>query len=115
MEYQAITDRIFELISKLNMSQAQFAELTGIPRSTFSHLQSGRNKPSLDLLDKIIKALPEDTSITQLVYGQKDTTLPLTDSEKKITSSTQKIYGRIEEVLILKSDGSYEKFIKEVK
>ncbi|MGB0776536.1 MAG: helix-turn-helix domain-containing protein [Flavobacteriaceae bacterium] len=115
MDYQAITSRIFELINGLNVSQTQFAELTGIPRSTFSHLHSGRNKPSLDLLDKIVKAFPNDTSMTELVYGQKDSESPQIIPNQKITTTSQKKDGSIEEVLVLKTDGSYERFIKEVK
>jgi len=115
MEYHAITMRIFELIQSLNMTQAQFAELTGIPRSTFSHLQSGRNKPSLDLLDKIVKAFPNEIDITQLVYGRKENPQTQTSQKEIIKQDYNTSGGAIQEILVLNSDGSYEKFIKEVK
>jgi transcriptional regulator with XRE-family HTH domain len=41
------------------MSSSQFADVLGIPRSSISHILSGRNKPSLDVVQKILTAFPE--------------------------------------------------------
>jgi transcriptional regulator with XRE-family HTH domain len=38
------------------LSPAQFAEMVGIQRSAVSHLVTGRNKPSLEVVQKILNA-----------------------------------------------------------
>lgn len=42
-----------------DLSAASFADKIEVGRSSISHLLSGRNKPSLDFVMKIIKAFPE--------------------------------------------------------
>jgi DNA-binding XRE family transcriptional regulator len=41
------------------LSASGFADKIGVQRSSLSHLLSGRNKPSLDLILKIIENFPE--------------------------------------------------------
>lgn len=48
-----------ELMNKLNVNAAQFAEEIGVQRSSISHFLSGRNNPSLDVLRKILMAYPQ--------------------------------------------------------
>jgi transcriptional regulator with XRE-family HTH domain len=54
-----LSDKIELLIKKKQMSSSQFADVLGIPRSSISHILSGRNKPSLDVVQKILSAFPE--------------------------------------------------------
>ena len=54
-----MTDRISLLIKAKNLSAAQFADEIGVQRSSISHLMSGRNKPSLDLIQKTLQRFPE--------------------------------------------------------
>lgn len=42
-----------------DLSAASFADKIDVGRSSISHLLSGRNKPSLDFVMKIINAFPE--------------------------------------------------------
>lgn len=53
-----MTDRILKLIHKKGLTAAKFAEEIGVQRSSISHLLSGRNKPSLDLVLKILENYP---------------------------------------------------------
>lgn len=69
LNYQEIIGRIEAIRKKEGLSAASFAQRIGVPRSTISHLVSGRNKPSLDLLAKIIDSFPEVT-LDALVYGK---------------------------------------------
>lgn len=49
-----------ELLMKCNgLTASQFADKTGIQRASVSHIISGRNKPSLDVMLKIYEAFPE--------------------------------------------------------
>jgi transcriptional regulator with XRE-family HTH domain len=54
-----MTERILSIIKYLNLSPSDFAEEIGIQRSSISHLISGRNKPSLEFIQKILKRFPE--------------------------------------------------------
>ena len=47
-------DRIIKLMESEGLSPAQFAEMVGIQRSAVSHLVTGRNKPSLEVVQKIL-------------------------------------------------------------
>ena len=52
-------DRISTLIKTKKISASQFADEIGVQRSSVSHVLSGRNKPSLDFITKIIMTYPE--------------------------------------------------------
>jgi transcriptional regulator with XRE-family HTH domain len=52
-------DRLEELLSTLQLSSAQFADIIGVQRSSISHIMSGRNKPSFDFIHKILLKFPE--------------------------------------------------------
>jgi transcriptional regulator with XRE-family HTH domain len=54
-----LSNKIELLIKRKQMSASQFADVLGIPRSSISHILSGRNKPSLDVVQKILTAFPE--------------------------------------------------------
>lgn len=54
-----MVERIKQLIDTLQVSHTQFAETIGINRSNLTHLFSGRNQPSLDLMKKILVAYPQ--------------------------------------------------------
>lgn len=47
-------DKIEIIMQELNLNSAQFAMEIGIQGSTLSHILNGRNKPSLDVLKKIL-------------------------------------------------------------
>jgi len=51
--------RLEFLLEYYSMNAASFADKIGVQRSSLSHLLSGRNKPSLDFILKIIEAFPE--------------------------------------------------------
>lgn len=52
-------ERIELLMKCYELSPSQFAEKTGIQRASVSHIISGRNKPSLEVMQKIYDAFPE--------------------------------------------------------
>lgn len=69
--------RLKQYIEEKDLSPIEFSEQVGIQRSSLSHLYSGRNKPSIDLLLKIKKQFP-DISLEWLITGDK----PNIDIEK---------------------------------
>jgi len=54
-----LKDRIELLISTKGMTNAVFAEKIGVQPSNISHVLSGRNKPSLDLVNKVLRNFKE--------------------------------------------------------
>ncbi len=54
-----LSAKIELLIQAKKLSASQFADTLGIPRSSISHILSGRTKPSLDVVQKILIAFPE--------------------------------------------------------
>lgn len=94
--------RLNDILAHFELTPSQFADLTGIQRSNFSHIISERNKPSLDFVLKIIETFPT-LNLYWLLLGkgsmfqQKSTTeetisaLPPTASEpQKETIETEK-------------------------
>ena len=51
-------DRIKQIIEREKLSSKEFANLCDIQVSNVSHLLSGRSKPSLDTIQKILAAFP---------------------------------------------------------
>jgi transcriptional regulator with XRE-family HTH domain len=51
-----IKDRIKQIIDTENLSYSKFADIIGVQRSGISHIISGRNNPSLDVIQKILES-----------------------------------------------------------
>ena len=51
--------RLELILEYYNLNASSFADKIGVQRSSMSHLLSGRNKPSLDFILKIIEVFPE--------------------------------------------------------
>ena len=51
--------RVEAILRQYGLSTSAFADKIGVQRSGISHLLSGRNKPSLDFILKIINVWPE--------------------------------------------------------
>lgn len=54
-----IKDRLIRIITSEGLTSAAFADSIGVQRSSISHIISGRNKPSLDFLQKILASFPK--------------------------------------------------------
>jgi transcriptional regulator with XRE-family HTH domain len=48
-------ERILQFLKSENKSSAQFAEEIGVQPSSISHILSGRNKPSLDFITRMLE------------------------------------------------------------
>ena len=56
---QAFATRLKKIMDYYSLSAAAFAESIEVPRSSISHIASGRNKPSLDFVLKITETYKE--------------------------------------------------------
>ncbi len=64
-----IIPRLKEIIEYYNLTSSTFADTIEVQRSSISHLLSGRNKPSLDFVTKIVAKFPE-VDLYWLLYGK---------------------------------------------
>lgn len=62
-------DRILEFLRRENKTSAQFAEEIHVQPSGISHILSGRNKPSLDFVIKMLEKYPF-LSTEWLIFGK---------------------------------------------
>ena len=63
-------NRIQKIIEEQEISLNAFAQEIGVNRSTISHILTGRNKPSVEVLQKILKRFPSLSSDWLLLgYG----------------------------------------------
>ena len=76
-------DRIQLILKSKNLSPSQFADEIQVQRSSISHILSGRNKPSLDFIMKILSTYPEVNS-DWLIFG-KGQMVKLEKSDQKNT------------------------------
>ena len=62
-------ERFQKIMEYAGVSPKRFAEILGIERSNVSHIMSGRNNPSLTVVQKILKNFP-DISSDWLLFGE---------------------------------------------
>ncbi|UMB54578.1 helix-turn-helix transcriptional regulator [Lutibacter sp. A64] len=82
--------RLNIIMDYYNLSAALLADKIEVQRSSISHLLSGRNKPSLDFVLKILKTFPE-VELYWLLNGVG--TFPKSINQKKETSSTPTLFS----------------------
>jgi len=93
-----MVDRILLLLKSKNISASKFADEIGVQRSGISHIISGRNNPSLELIQKILKRYA-DINPTWLITGSGSMSkLPdlfsIDESFDKTPISVQKIESK---------------------
>lgn len=54
-----LNDKIKQILIDKNISPSHFADEIGIQRSSVSHILAGRNKPSLEIVQKVVRRFPE--------------------------------------------------------
>jgi transcriptional regulator with XRE-family HTH domain len=64
-------DRILKIINREQLTASKFADILGVQRSSVSHILSGRNKPSLDFVQRILQEFKTINS-DWLLFGTGD-------------------------------------------
>lgn len=99
--------RLEIILDYYSLSASGFADKIGVQRSSLSHLLSGRNKPSLDFILKIIEIFPE-VDLYWILNGKgnfpKSEKAFISESEKKIVSSTPIFETKINDDLFSEID-----------
>ena len=58
MADSSIGDRMGEILSHYGLKSGELAERIGVKAGTMSHFMSGRNKPSFDVLARLLESFP---------------------------------------------------------
>lgn len=61
--------RLQQFINAENITQSEFADTIGVARGSISHILSGRNKPSFDLIEKMASCFPA-LNVEWLITGK---------------------------------------------
>ncbi len=54
-----LNQKIKQILVEKKLSPSYFADEIGVQRSSISHILSGRNKPSFEIIQKIVKRFPD--------------------------------------------------------
>ena len=134
-------ERILKVMETEGYSQAQFAAEIGIQRAAMSHIISGRNNPSLDVLLKILRRFPS-VSTDWLLFGNgpmtksaqpaapaENTTVPtdsnvafadsiassLVHQEKERVVTVEKPAKTISKIMVFYTDNTFDTYTLEKK
>ncbi|MEZ4975510.1 MAG: helix-turn-helix transcriptional regulator [Flavobacteriaceae bacterium] len=113
--------RLEKVIDFYGENASSFAEKIGVQRSSISHILSGRNKPSLEFVLKVLSAYPEvelywllngkgNFPNTENLESPKNVATPIPPQQEEISNSTQA--KKITRIVIFYSDGSFEEYEK---
>ncbi len=117
--------RLQIVIDYYGETASSFAEKIGVQRSSISHILSGRNKPSLEFILKILSSFPE-IELYWLLNGkgtfpssenksapkkplQKEIEFE-TEVKKVVKESSTQNDKEIERIVIFYSDGTFKNF-----
>lgn len=115
--------RLQKVIDYYGESASSFAEKIGVQRSSISHILSGRNKPSLEFVLKILSSFPE-VELYWLLNGKgsfpssapKAINKPIVQKEIEFDSEEKKVVKEIsnnktiDRIVVFYSDGSFKNY-----
>ena len=86
--------RLQKILDFYGVTATSFSEKIAFNRSTISHLLSGRNKPSLEFVMKVLQTYPE-VDLYWLLYGKGSFPTPLNkvNTQIKVTSKQNTLPG----------------------
>ena len=80
--------RLQKILDFYGVSSTLFSEKIAFNRSTISHLLSGRNKPSLEFVMKVLQTYPE-VDLYWLLYGKGSFPTPLNKVNTQIKATNK--------------------------
>ena len=110
----AFISRLKEVIEYYGLSPSLFADKIGVQRSSVSHVLSGRNRPSLEFVMKLVTIFPE-VNIYWLMNGKgtfpqnKNKSGPST-TENDIPKISAHTSNTIDKIVVFYKDGTFTSF-----
>ena len=121
-----LKDRIATIIRVNNHTASSFADLLGVQRSSISHVLNGRNKPSLDFIEKVLINFPrvdpgwlitgkdpeskKSASVSPKPKFQEVPEQVSTEVKLKPQINSESGNKRIEKIVIFYSDRTFETY-----
>ncbi|KJS04234.1 MAG: hypothetical protein VR77_12250 [Flavobacteriales bacterium BRH_c54] len=115
-----ITERLQYIMKLNNLSASAFADKIEVQRSSISHILSGRNKPSLEFIQKVLAAFPKVSS-DWLLTG--NTTTNESNPSNQVQSEASPTYNspttslnkhegdkKIHKIVVFYTDNTFEEF-----
>jgi len=114
-------DRLRRIMDHYQLSGSAFAERIQVQRSSISHLLSGRNKPSLDFVMRVVKEFDE-VELYWLLNGKgtfpdksaEPLVKPLREENKETRASNDPApianQKEIERIVVFYHDGSFKAY-----
>lgn len=97
-----------------NLTTSSFAEKLGVQRSGVSHILNGRNKPSVDFLEKVLDSFPR-VDPTWLLTGKAprsgDGNQLKAEAEDIDTRQSDKNEKRIRKIVVFYDDNTFESYV----
>ena len=93
-------NRLRKLMESEGLKSSSFADKIGVNRATISHILSGRNKPSIDFLQKLLSNYPE-LNVNWLITGIGF----MQETQSKQEDDTTKSIGK---VVVFYDDKSFD-------
>lgn len=135
---QDFVQKLELILSYYQLTASSFADKIGVQRSSISHLLSGRNKPGLDFVIKIVEHFPEvdlywflmgvgsfpksETTIKkiepskqeEIKFTAPEAIFPTQDHPPILSEQTRSIKGEattiVDKIVVLYKDGSFKSY-----
>ncbi|XOD68514.1 MAG: helix-turn-helix domain-containing protein [Flavobacteriales bacterium AspAUS03] len=111
-----MVSRIEKIMLDHGLSPAAFADKIGVTRSNVSHIFSGRNKPSLEIILKIHTAFPE-INLDWLLTGKENPTEILKSISSSLPFEDHEILEHsqaVERIVVFFEDGMFRSYTPRV-
>lgn len=117
----SIQERIQMILKMHHLTPSAFADKIGVQRSSISHVLSGRNKPGLDFLEKILLHFPR-VNAHWLITGkvsegkslqteERSSALHSINKSQEVQENTESNDKKeIEKILIIYRDGTFKEY-----
>ena len=112
------SERLKTVMDYYQLTASSFADRIGVQPSSISHLLSGRNKPSLEFVLKLLDEF-KDVELYWLLNGKgifpKDRILPVIPASKEVkplVDMDESIEDEIERIIIFFKNGTFKNYKK---
>ena len=99
-----------------NLTASAFADEIGVQRSSMSHILSGRNKPSLELIQKVLSRFPKVSAdwliagVTNTEKMEINTDVNSTQQSKENAPTPSLSNKSIKKIMVFYHDNTFEEF-----
>jgi len=113
-----LKERIATVMKVNQHNTSSLAELLGVQRSSLSHILNGRNNPSLDFIDKLLRNFP-NVDANWLITGvdpsekksaQKSDIKNLSAPKRNLGTQTLSNKKRIDKIVVFYTDNSFDEY-----